>query len=313
MKNRYWLGWGLFMMGASALSARVDPQSYSGGRFRDDQQRIQRNSSALATMLGEFRTSVSDIMFIKTERYLHGGIGYIPHHAESALSAGDLAAEVDEHQSELGAHDDPVHDPMSHAGTPTLIPTPDRDFRGWIGTLHRAVKPWRDPDRPHIHTDGRELLPWFRLMTRADPHYVRGYVAGAFWLQQQDEELAIQFLNEGIYHNPGAFELFVSRGLLRVRQARQSGDTQHIDPASPIATLLRTAREDFLRAAELGLQQRPDDVDADGFGADGWVAYQENDLLAACRMTLLLTERLDGAAAAAPYAQRFQPILEFTP
>jgi len=35
-----------------------------------------RNTSAVARLFGEFRTSMSDIMCLKTERYLHSGVGY---------------------------------------------------------------------------------------------------------------------------------------------------------------------------------------------------------------------------------------------
>ena len=302
-----WIGLcGISLLIAGLLSAHVDPLAYAGGRQRDDDDRVRRNSSAFAALLGEFRTSFSDIMFIKTERYLHAGVAYMPHHGESALSAEDLAAEVDEHQDEIGIPDD---DEWSHSGIPTLIPRAEDDFRGWIGRLHREVHPWRDPDREHIHTDGRELLPWFRLMTLSDPHFVRGYVAGAFWLQHQDPEAARAFVDEGLRHNPDAFELYVSRAFLLIREGRQLGDLTQDTLPDAVVDLLRSARDDFYRAAELGLAQRPDVVDEDGFG-HGWVRYQENDLLAATRMSIVLSDRLGETERAQQLEQRFAPLLQ---
>ena len=74
-----------------ALFGRLDPNGYEGGRSRDVQQRALRNSSAVATMLGEFRTAMSDIMYMKTERYLDNGIAFMPHLKKEILSASGSA------------------------------------------------------------------------------------------------------------------------------------------------------------------------------------------------------------------------------
>ncbi len=301
------------------LSMRVDPLAYSGGRVRDEEERARRNSSSLAVMFGEFRTTLSDVMFIKTERYLHAGVGYAAHH--SAMSAEELADEVDEHQSELGVHDHHEHhhehDPEDiagleidheHAGTATLIPRAERDFRGPIGRLHREVKPWRDPNKPHAHTDGRELLPWFRVMTMSDPGYIQGYMAGGFWLQSESLELAIDFIEEGLEKNPDDFQLHVSRGLLRVRKARRTGDL-HAEVLDPeVKNLLEIALADFLRGAELMQRVRPDDVDEEGFGSGGWGRYHESDAMASAHMSVILTRDLGDPGGAAKLARRFLEI-----
>ena len=290
-RTMYALALLLWFIGSVGAS-RIETGEYVGGRARDDEERIRRNSSALAAMLGEFRTSISDVMFMKTERYLHGGVSYLPHHSESALSAEDLAEDVETHQSELGMPDEDEE----HSGVPTIIPPANRDFRGWIGNLHREVRPWRDPSRAHIHTDGRNLLPWFRVMTRVDPHYIRGYVSGAFWLAYEDRGQAIAFIEEGLENNPYSFELYVSRGLLRLRDAR---DAQSLsgDVVPTARTYWMQARDDFRRGAELALAQRPDDVDEAGFGSRGWGRYHENDALTACRMDMLITQQLVGDEA----------------
>jgi len=218
---------------AALLSPRVAPQDYSGGRSRDALERVVRNQSALASMLGEFRTTVSDLLFIKTERYLHSGVAYVPHLSEKALSLEGAAAEIDEHQSELGEdHDhDHEHDPFAHDDLPaSIIPTAESDYRGWIGEMHRRVKPWRDPKLHHLHTDGTQLLPWFRMMTLSDPQYVRGYAVGSYWLKQHDAAEAMVFLAEGIRQNPEAFELHLMRGFLLVDAARAASDQPLASP-----------------------------------------------------------------------------------
>jgi len=296
----------------AGISRRLNPLDYPGGRSRDDEARQQRNASAIASMIGEFRTSMSDIMFIKTERYLHGGVGYAPHMAESVLSAGDLAVEVEEHQGELGIPDDDEED--DHAGTATLIPARDQDFRGFIGKLHREVKPWRDPSKPHIHTDGRELLPWFRAMTLSDPGYVRGYVAGSFWLQSHSQEQALAFVEEGLQHNPDAFELYVSRGFLLLRQIRRQTGIIPENPDDAIRPLMEVTLASFHRGAELALRQRPADVDEEGRGSGGWGLYQEDDARAAANMAVTLTRMLGYEDEARALARRYLAVYpDFVP
>ncbi len=298
-----WLVALLLLVVAGWLGAHVDPNAYAGGRARDEQERLRRNSSALAAMLGEFRTSLSDIMFIKTERYLHGGVAYLPHMGDLAMSAEELIDEVDEHQSEIGLE---FLDHDEEGDVPTIIPTPERDFRGWVGNLHREVQPWRDPTKAHIHTDGRDLIPWFRLMTRADSHYIRGYTAGGFWLNMADPEAALAFIEEGIQHNPQEFQLYVSRGFLLIREARRTGvTTSDVELEPEVAAILERARDDFRKAAQLALVKRPDDVDEEGFGSGGWGSYHENDALAASRMDILLTRRLGDPDLANQLAHRY--------
>lgn len=290
----------LFILGAALaawIAAHVDPQAYAGGRSRDEAARLRRNRSAVARMLGEFRTSMSDILFLKTERYLHGGVGYVPHHDEPALSTSELADEVAEHQGELGIPGD--HEVAEHSGFQTLIPTEAADFRGFVGRLHRKVKPWRDPAKPHIHTDGRELLPWFRLMTTADPHYVRGYVAGGFWLQLEDRDVAMEFIEEGIARNPDAFPLHVSRGILRLKRAREAGYTGGVVPPAA-RSLVESALADFLAAAELAYAQH---------GQEEWERYVESDAAIAFHLAAGLTGVLGDPDGARKLARRYLEVL----
>jgi len=296
---------------AGWLAAQVDPGRYEGGRARDEQERAQRNRSALAVMLGEFRTSASDVMFIKTERYMHGGVAFRQGQRTAAQGAEDLYATEEE---EMAGHDGEEHG-HSHGhgddehgaacashGMPTVIPPAEKDFRGWVGDLYRAVKPWRDSSKPHIHTDGRELLPWFRLMTLSDPGYIQGYLAGGFWLQKQGSAMALDFIEEGLRKNPEAFQLHLSRGLLRLRQARDA----EAGPVEESARVLFVeARDDCLRAAELGLSQRLAKVDEESGTVEDWSKYQENDLLAACRLAIILSERLGEVQTAARCRERF--------
>ncbi len=283
--------------GLPLLALRVDPRAYAGGRSRDAVARSVRNTSAIARLLGELRTSLSDMMFIKTERYLHSGVGYVPHHSAQLLSVEEMGAEVDEHQSEIGAeHAGMIEDP-SHAGTQTLIPDVSRDYRGFIGTLHRSVKPWRDPSRAHLHSDGTQLLPWFRIMTLNDPNYVMGYAVGGWWVSLHDVDASLAFLAEGIRNNPDAFQIRLTRGMLLLRMMRR--------PEVPRLELLDDLLGDFREAARLGVAQRPDPIDGLAEDQPGWSLFQEQDLWTACQTLVLLEKQYGDAVEAHRLAQAF--------
>lgn len=292
---------GLVLLGAIVmplLAWHVDPGDYTGGRSRDMEQRTIRNSSALATMFGELRTSISDIMFLKTERYLHSGVAYVPHHEAQLLSVEEMGQEVEAHQSEVGAEEGGTVENPSHAGTKTVIPAQEADYRGIVGILHRRVKPWRDPGKAHLHTDGTELLPWFRMMTLNDPNYVMGYAIGGWWVSLKDREAALAFLEEGLEKNPDAFQIRLTRGLVLLRSVRQQKQTA---PGT-----LDGLRDELRLAAEQGLAQRPAAAAGQSVTEQpGWSVFKEQDLWTACQTAVLLEQQYGDPSAAAELAARY--------
>ncbi len=306
------------------LSPRVTPNVYAGGRSRDALERVVRNQSALAAMLGEFRTSLSDLLFIKTERYLHSGVAYVPHLAEKVLSIEGGVQAMEAHQSEIGEDDghghdhdhdhdhDHPHDHFHHEDLPeSIIPTAEADYRGWIGEMHRRVKPWRDPKLHHLHTDGTQLLPWFRMMTLSDPGYTRGYTVGSYWLKQHDPQEATAFLKEGLRHNPEAFELHLMLGFLHIDAARAASDTPIQSPDATQLPLLLAAKDAFQRAAHFMSKTRPPQP-ADGSSiADvpGWSGYQETDAMSAANMAVSLEIQYGDRATARQLAERYAALM----
>lgn len=270
------------------LKLNVSPHKYEGGRSRNMYDRAKRNRSAPGIILGEIRASMSDVMFIKTERYLHSGVAYKLELDYDALSSKgqvkDKAMEEhDDHEHEGHAHEHAGHDhdheheelPDEESqifkcqGADTVIKTREKDFRGFIGDLHRQVKPWIDPTEPHMHTKGKELIPWYRMMTWSDPHHVRGYMIGAWWLKRHGDEdqlkEAISFLQEGIDNNPNAYQLFLMKGRIQ----RQLGQN-------------REAKESYKKAADLAIRQRP----PGGKTGPDWTYYKEEDALASIRLAV---------------------------
>jgi len=270
-----------------AWTGRLDPNHYAGGRSQDPLARRERNASAIGIMLGEFRTGLSDILLIKTERYLHSGVGYIPHIDENRQSTAEQIEEFEAHQREVSATATPEEEHGEMAAT--LVPGPERDFRSWIGDLQRKVKPWAEASSHMAHTDGRQVLPWFRIATLSDARHVQAYTIGAFWLGRHDREQSGSFLEEGLRNNPDAFQLHLMKGYHLVKRAREEpGDL--FDPSPAQRELLTGARVSFRRASDLAMAARP----RGGPEEDpAWGGYDEQDAWAAFRMAVL-TERYYG-------------------
>lgn len=289
----------------------LDPLRYEGGYFADPDAMEQRNSSAIANILGGIRTSMSDMVFMKTERYLHSGVAYDAH-----MNTGAMAQSGAIESKETGE---------AHIEAATIIPTAEHDFRGFIGHLHRTVKPWKDPSEEHEHTAGTELLPWYRVMTLTDPHNIRGYMIGTWWLITEAEAdmahhaahdhehphehthdglpmtgnpddphgyfaEAVKFIEEGIQKNPKAFQLHNMHGRALIAAKRED-----------------EAMESFRRAAELGLAQRPK-TDADN--SPFWSMYKDTDFREAARRYALMLRDRGRADEAVAWAKKMVDSIE---
>lgn len=313
---------GLFLF-SPYIAINYNPNNYSQGRSRDEQARIERNSSSVAQLFGELRTSMSDILFLKTERYLHGGIAYSPH-MEVAKSVQEESKEYDEHEAEVG-HEGEEHDHdhdghQDHAAedheieAATAIPTAQKDHRGFIGAFEREIRPWIDPTVPHVHTSGKELLPWYRVMTLSDPKNVRGYMIGTYWLcgaAKFDE--ALEFISEGIRNNPDSFQLplYKGRAILRklnyIKATEGQGDlaSEELDNYVDDEVI-----EQYLIATELVFKFRPEVFDM-RTQHPTWSDYMEDDAGAAVRSAVSSLRRAGRLEEALELAKRGAPRLSF--
>ncbi len=292
MKFAHWqiLSLAAFAM-VPLLAGTIKPNDYEASR-RDNQTALKRrNNSAIGAILGEIRASMADMMFVKTEIYLHNGVAYMPHLDMEAMSErGEIVD--DDH----GDGDDGEEKP------PTVIPAPETDFRGIIGELERRVKPWQDPDMPHIHTSGTELLPWYRVMTISDPTNVRAYQIGAWWLKGPKPQEALDFLREGMANNPQAFQLPYMAGqiALKLSDRSDSGDSgEHI----------ADARRFFDEAADIVIRERPADYDRDHpENFPSWSEYKEEDARGAARFAVYLERDHGSIQDAIKKAERYSQV-----
>ena len=295
----------LFIASPLLTTGVVMQTAVTGTRADDPEAREQRNSSAIAVILGDLRANLGDLIFIKTERYLDNGIAYMPHLDTEAMTASGTiqtsgtSAEDAQKKMLRGVESEDMADTARlrpdqkveekpHEIVPTIIKTMDQDYRGFIGNLEREVKPWRDPRLPHQHTAGSELLPWYRLATMSDPHNVRCYMIGAWWLKSMHNPKqiaeALGFIDEGIRNNPGSFQLYNMKGLI-LREMGQPGEADRA----------------FRSAVDLGIRQRP----PDGATTPQWTETMEETLDAAMVMTVLYARDTQSTASAVALARQY--------
>ena len=100
-------------------------------------------------------------------------------------------------------------------------------------------------DDTHVNpAEGKEVLPWFYVEVMFDPHDIRGYILGGYWLLQMGRyEDSMKFLMEGKKNNPNSAEILTSIGEVYYR--RNEFDE---------------ARSYLARACQLWLEGKPPNV-----------------------------------------------------
>jgi len=180
------------------------------------------SSTSLAKILGSVRASLSDFIWVKIELSQHQGVNYFEKSTDGNYVREDQRSNQKgenkvpgqpklEHPPGDGHEHGHSHDhkeEQSHDGAKTVIPRPEDDFRGFIGDIDRAVHPWTDNQHPW-HPGETEVLPWYRILTKVNPHHVRAYLVASWNLKNSDNmKESESFLLEGIENNPDAYTLY---------------------------------------------------------------------------------------------------------
>lgn len=159
---------------------------------------------ASASLLGQFRTSVSGWLWVRTDLYLHNGVEMRPL-TEAEINLGRTGV----------GNNEGDHSIMDDSKIVTVIPSRDRDFRGIFGDIERATKAYKDMTN-HSHNNPKQALPLFRLMTILDPNFVPGWSTGAAVLALGKDKpsyvRAVEFLKEGLEHNPKSVSIWNQLG-----------------------------------------------------------------------------------------------------
>ncbi len=176
---------------------------------------------ASASLLGQFRTSTTGWLWVRTDLYLHNGVQMRPL-SEQELNRGQKGVGSADN-SDKGLHDDDKQ--------VTVIPSADQDFRGVFGDVHRATKSYKDM-KNHSHNNPKQSLPLFRLMTTLDPNFIPAWTTGAAVLamghDRNSYQKAVEYLDEGLIHNPDNLSILNQKGFTLLARLRERNKAQAI-------------------------------------------------------------------------------------
>jgi hypothetical protein len=196
-----------------------------GGALADLVRPSTPGDKALDGAGWEGRRLIAQMLWVKTHSVLHAGA------EERAAKPGEeksRGAEYHEHGDAEDKHEgEDAHAGHAHAegeacelaggeggGHVLVIPPANEDFRGVLGDLERSVKPYAGADGKMFSKDSAQTIPFYRLMTWADPHYIQGYTVGATFINKvgKETDAALEFLHEGARFNPSSFEIQTELG-----------------------------------------------------------------------------------------------------
>lgn len=188
------------------------PQALAGGDF-------------LSVLLGDAKKDISSAMVHEADSYFHGGVDMDCHHlhgrhnhdhgahaqgehgsdCESGHCAHDRHAEHDHHADEARDHGAGRFDPWLWINRHVRAPEIDRHLEG-----SKAV----------------ELMPWFWVAIKSDPHNVEAWSAAWYVASHimKDETLAMRIASEGQRLNPESIEMTCVLG--RAYRADSTCDTE---------------------------------------------------------------------------------------
>lgn len=159
-------------------------------------------SDVLVRIFGGTAEIVSQRAVDEADLYLHAGVG---HSCEDACESGVRRART--------------------------LP-----LQGLVCKFHDSTAP-----KDHKHIEGeeeKELLPWFVVAVRLDPHNVEAWLDGAYWhYRTGNHQEAERFISAGIRHNPDDHRVHLERGILYHRMSRWA------EAARDLETSIRLYRE----------------------------------------------------------------------
>ncbi len=208
-----------------ALVGSLTLLGFLGDGFRSQVRTESERGRAQESGTWEARRMLAQIYWLKTHAVMHAGA------EERAARPGEEESRKGEFHSHGGAgkpEKPATHDANheghescpagahgeSDGGSVLVIPPAREDFRGVLGDLERAVKPYAAKDGQLYAKDVDQTLPYYQLVTWVDPHHVEAYSVGATMICRAGRfpDQAITFLHDGERNNPYSFEIQTELG-----------------------------------------------------------------------------------------------------
>lgn len=78
------------------------------------------------------------------------------------------------------------------------------------------------PQHTHKLQNAKDMLPWLWLTTQINSNHTRAYSIGSYWLSfyMNKADIALRYINEGIYNNPDNYQLYFMKGRILFTQKR---------------------------------------------------------------------------------------------
>ncbi len=197
-----------------------------------------QDTHAAASLLGQFRTSFSALLYLRADLYVHGGVEMRPLTKEEEKRGRTGASQAKDEAEKLDGDTAIV----------TVIPSEREDFRGIFGDVERSVASYKDMSEHH-HQSPTQTLPLFQLMTWIDPQFIDAWTSAAqiiLWENKKESaKLAISFLQRGLDENPQSIDLLSEMAYCHMRDiSHPEAPTDRYSEALPF----------LLQAKKVGLE-----------------------------------------------------------
>ncbi|MFH1904888.1 MAG: hypothetical protein ABIK53_05145 [bacterium] len=155
----------------------------------------------VSKILGGVFTGSADLLWLKADEYLHKGVREHGH------------CHILEEAGIIGGHTQHKHE-HNHKEIEHRHKLKYNRLDKLFAKLEYNLKP---NITEHLHSKREdELMPWFKLATIFNPHHVRAYAVGGYWLAFRLGKLdeAIKFMAEGIKNNPDSYQISEEMGIV---------------------------------------------------------------------------------------------------
>ena len=140
------------------------------------------------------------------------------------------------------------------------------------------------------------------------PEDIDGYLAEGWALMKKGQfEASVAILEEGLSHNPNAFQLHYLVGQVHFNQARQHTTGVLSLDQPEIVPWLRSAQAAYAKGAAIGLAAWEESNDVE------WTSYLDTDLRGAVRMDAMMEYRFGNPSEAIRKAERALTLLNGDP
>jgi tetratricopeptide (TPR) repeat protein len=168
-----------------------------------------QSADMLAQVMGGTADVAADQAYQEADVYFHAGTGI-----------------KCQHEGRAADHRDDDHDVPAQSEA-------DLPLQSWVRMMQSSTAP-----QIHRHlsdADSKEMLPWFVVSTRLNPHMVEAWSTGVYWFYRSGQvREAERFVSEGISKNPTDYRLYFDRGALYYHQREWDKSVSDLETAKKL-------------------------------------------------------------------------------